>query len=285
MAHTINKTEWQFILSSVDGRAEHERAAQQRLFRVAQAVQRRDFVHAQEYVDDGAPMDIPLIMEEAKGGPPGAKSLVPETLHDYEKLTILSIFAAQNEPEKLAWLIDHGSSADMVLPDGRDAAWVATEVHANEAYEYLAQQGIMVNSRLSDGSELTRLMAAVLRANVDVVHHLLRKKAKVNAYDRSGRTALHHNLARDPYTDEDVTIAQALLAAGANPNIEDNDGIPAHALAQNEVQRALMQSYELGQVTEEARRKMHPEPEPEYPEGSDPGLPQIRRPQAKRPRI
>lgn len=270
------------------------RIAQQRLFRLAQALNAQNLDMAQRFVNDGAPVDEPLLFDEKDGAVPNARSVLPSCLVPEDDavcpppITLLGMAATTDDIDRIAWLLKQGSGPDMLMPKtGKDAAWLAMEHNALAAYTQLMSQGLSPSLRLSDGSRRTRLIAATLCRAQAVVHDLIQRKVDLNAYDAQGRTALHHNLVQDPYTDDDLSIARLLLDKGANPNIEDNNGIPAHALAKSEIQQALMTGFRLAQITDEARRKLNEKPvDPDALDpASDPGIPQVRRPRPARPRL
>lgn len=294
MPQRISDREWQMAASAVDAAQAFERASQQRVFRLVQALGRGDTQGALKALQAGAGIDEPLKFDVENDGVPGALELLPPEFALPNTgtpvpppLTPLAIAAIKNDRDATQWLLDNGALVGTVLSAGRDAAWFAIENRASDCYRLLMEQGAWPALILSDSSRRTRLMAAVLVRDEHAVGDLLRRRVKVNQYDRAGRTALHHNLAQVPYTDEDAVIARLLLAEGANPNVEDNDGIPAHALAKTDEQKALMDGYRIGAVTDEVRRKIEEaaaDPVLLDP-ATDPGLPQIRRPRPPRPRL
>lgn len=152
-----------------------------------------------------------------------------------------------------------------------------------ESFEFLYSKIDNPTLRLSDGSNFTRLISATESSNVRAVRFLSNKKVRVNDYDFEGRTALHHNFAKVPYNDNDMEIARILLNIGGDPNAEDFDDIPAHALAELPAQKALLEGVLLKQFAHDAllnRRKETAEIEDSpvvKTEPDDPGFPQLRR--------
>lgn len=253
MAHQVSKREWAVTLSAIDGSSERMMAEQQRLFRLAQAIERNQWAFAEKLADDGLALDTLFLWADGPGSPhvaPGAGHLVPEHLKDLapDGLTLLGLFAAQGHADAVRWLITRGACTTTQMAQGRDAAWLAMEAGAMDIYECLKPYGIYPHARLQDGSGTTRLIAATCLRQADMVSDFLKAGAAPNAYDTRGRTALHHNFSQDPYTDVDVDIARLLLDNAGSLNMEDEEGVPVHALAMHDVQRALMDGHTLRHV-------------------------------------
>lgn len=284
MSRHVSTQEWALTRDSIDSHAEALRLSQQSLFRVFQAASKRDWETAEKYWENGAPLDLPLDTNE-KTGVPGALALMPADLGTNEPLTLMGWAAWNNDMVTIDWALDHGASPMMVMAGGRDPAWLAMENSSDEAYTRMMGVGANPRLRLSDGSMTTRLMGAVRARSLYIVGDLLRRhKVDANQWDRAGKTALHHNLAQDPYTEDDGSIGRMLLELGGNPNMEDNEGIPAHALAITDLQQALLAGYRLAAITDEVRRKLEAPPaEPEGPDPrTDPGFPQMKNPPRRR---
>lgn len=278
MARSISNHEWQMTRTAVDGRLAAVRGQQQRLFRVGQALWKGDLKTALSYVEDGAPIDQPLEVDEARGAVPGVASLFPAEWGAPRSVTLLALAAWKGELPLVEWLLRQGASATTTMDDGRDAAWFATAGSGMMVYRHLMEEGASPRLRLTDSTRRTRLMGAVISRNIEVVGDLLGRKVNVNERDALGRTALHHNLLQDPYDETDGTIGRMLLEFGGNPNMEDNEGIPSHILARSPEQQALMEGYELAKVMDAVRQKIEPKaPEPEFDPASDPGVPQLKR--------
>lgn len=86
----------------------------------------------------------------------------------------------------------------------------------------------MAESWGSDGlgfdTDVTQLMRAAKKGDVDSVKRLLAEGAAVNAKDWMGRTALLHACDSGRISPE---VVEVLLASGANPNTVDRGGITA----------------------------------------------------------
>ncbi|KAG5498829.1 hypothetical protein JKF63_03118 [Porcisia hertigi] len=92
---------------------------------------------------------------------------------------------------------------------------------------WLVEHGATVD--VADSTDATPLLIAVKMGQAEVVEYLLSKGADCNRQDRHGNSGLHFCAVRC-----DVTVAQLLLAAGANPRLlnEEYDS-PLHVVAQN----------------------------------------------------
>jgi ankyrin repeat protein len=73
----------------------------------------------------------------------------------------------------------------------------------------------------------TALMRAVERGRLEAVEKLIERKARVNSTNSFGETALHFAILK-----EDISFLKALLTAGADPNIQNDQGLsPLHIAA------------------------------------------------------
>lgn len=264
----------------LDARETNDLVRQQRLFRLFQALRAGKQPLAEQIVDQGMALDECLLQDGRRGSVPGANVFVdavpPSDPVLPAEVTLLSWAASEGRLEDIAWLITVGADLHMRLIGGRDAAWVAMERGQVEATELLLNMGAFPDLRLHEGSRLTRLMAAARCRQVDVVAYLLStKRVVVDQYDESGRTALHHSLSQQPYTQEDMEISRLLLAAGADAYFTDNDGINPVDHAVQEAQLALMN--ELGvdlsmqNPVPTSEPQMSPEPAPSGPSQAGPG--------------
>lgn len=301
--------QWRLTAESASRMTAHGRAVQQRLFRIVQALQADDRALAERYVQEGVPLDQPLIFDETNGGVPRATVLHDRALRDGVSadsdepppeptkngpapapLTALGLMALHNRTEDINWLLEQGASVGMVCRGGRDAAWVALEHARHEAAQFLMSQGAAPDLRLIDGTGQTRLMAAVrCRAEWCVRLVLEHPDIDVNSRDRQGKTALRHNFDQQPRTEDDRIIAEILLERGADPNLDDNDGLPAHEVLQDpDYKRALLSNHRLRMATADVLQKIEankPRDPDQFDPATDPGLPQIKNPRPKMPRL
>ena len=146
--------------------------------------------------------------------------------------------------------------------------------------------------RLSD-TNVTRFVASTKNSDLRAVTYLIRKKVNPNDYDDLGKTALHYNLAKNPYEEDDAQIARILLQEGCDPNTVDIDDVPAHAFAESEYAKNILEGYNLVKTSEAAMKRKElraqkeaekegetlKQEEPEYTQ------PTMKKPSSKRRRI
>lgn len=251
MSRIISLSEWKLTTRASEGREQWELDQEELLMRMIQAVEASDTAKVDALLRDGAPLNLPL----------------------HGEVTVLGLAASKNDVAMMRHLINKGASITTVFAGGKDAAWLAMESNARHAFELLMKLGARPSQRLLATRE-TRLIAATELSNVDVVRYLAHLKINLNEHDNEGRTALHHNLAKDPYGPDDLEIARILLAQGCDPNQEDLRGLPAHALAHNAEQRVVLEGHELSMVAEEALAAIRtPDPALEDMEPPEPDIP------------
>lgn len=300
MNQQIGRTEWDRISASLDGGVIQKNAQQQRLFRLFQALRAGDLDTSEKWLRDGAPLDMPLILDEAKGGPPRAEQFRFAELEAQSiySITALGYMAGRGELEAVEWLLKRGASVTAPFAHGRDAAWIAMEMSQPALLEYLLDKGAPVNLSLDRQDRRTRLIEATKMSNVEMVEILLHRKAKVTYHDIRGRTALHYNFEKDPYTDDDLTIGRLLIDWGGIPGAEDLKGTTPADLAHTDMQYAMLRQHGLEKKWEQGfdHAPVAPEELEEdvpfdpkdivRPEVGDPGLPQLNKaPIFKKPRF
>lgn len=287
------------MVSSIDGSHQHHNSQQQRLFRLFQAMRADDLGSAQELIDAGAPLDLPLQLTEKGGGPPRAEQFRFEEIPSLTSLTILGYAAGRGEEDHVLWLLKRMAGVSSPFSGGRDPAWLAMEMGQVGVLDLLLELGTPVDVRIKGNNSPTRLIAATQMSNFEAVELLLSKKARVSAYDSIGRTALHYNFEKDPYTETDVRIGRLLIDWGGIPGAMDQQGTTVADLAHVESQYALLRAHGL----ERKLKVVEPDiPEPDEPDVSpdepfdpkkivrptadDPGIPQLNKvPVFKKPRF
>lgn len=268
MAHHIDPKEWQNRQRAFESQSVAAMSEQQQLWRLVQYLDKQDYEKATALLDRGVAVDQ-LIRNPAVDNE-GAPALgmyfqhIGKTLNfEPENLTALAIFAHENKPEPLAWLLANGAQANMAIDKGMDAAWVALLADADEAYDMLMEAGAAPSRVLTDGTRFTRLMMATVRRKVDAVSDMLRRHVNVGAFDNRGRLALHWSLSQDPYQEEDKEITRLLVLGHSSLEFEDNEGVtPEHRLT-NPDQIALMRA--------ERSLRQSPEPAPTATVEHEPG--------------
>lgn len=270
MSHSITTQEWSLRRNSFEGRAEEVRMAQNRVFRVFQSLAKKDLSTADKYVADGAAIDMPLVLDEsAPESVPNAASWRPVGGEGLNSITLLGWAAANGDKEAVSWLLRRGAEPAQTFSGNKDAAWLAMNQGNDDIHRILMDRGCAPGLRIKNEGNMTRLMAAVEGSHVMAVKHILSKKVNVNATDDRGRTALHYNLAKDPYSSEDAEIGRMLLDIGANPNMEDLDGIPPHVLNESPHAVSLLQGQALRQASAEAIAALERKRQPQEPEPLD----------------
>ena len=101
---------------------------------------------------------------------------------------------------------------------------------------FMERNDIDVNSPNSD--HLFPLVSAVQAENVDVVHFLIHSGANVNVISFNGDTPLIRLCKKNVFTENDNRIARILILAGANPDLQDNEGITARSLKPELIEEA-----------------------------------------------
>lgn len=212
-----------------------------------------------------------------------------------EQISPLGVAAAEGNIEIINILRENGAVLSIRFDGGRDAAWLAMDNYKYEAFDLLLNMGAKVNIRLRDTSE-TRLIAAVRNSDLRSVKRLVDKGANVNDFDKERKTALHYNLAINPYEADDMEIGRILLYSGCNPNERDIDDVPAHEYAISDNAKTLIAGYELEKVSEAAMRRKQlrdkkaeeklaesykKEPEFKQPKMKKPGAPKKRTPSGR----
>ncbi len=109
---------------------------------------------------------------------------------------------------------DSGDTALHIVTRRADAGWIG----------YLLQKRANTNARDREGN--TPMMIAAQTRWSDGVQIFISVKAQLDAQNRLGETALMKAVQA-----RDSNIAKMLIDAGANPDLSDNSGISARALA------------------------------------------------------
>lgn len=289
--------QWQRVTAALDGSVRHHHAQQQRLFRLLQCMRAGDWEQAAELTSAGAPLDLPLLLREKDGAVPRAEQFEFPELPAITAITPLGWAAGRGDMQAMQWLVKQGASLIAPFSGARDPAWLAMELRQIPALRWLLDQGVPVNHRLSDPLSTTRLIAATKDSNLFAVEELVRRKANVGLFDREGRTALHYNFMKNPYTEDDQQIGRLLIDWGGSTTAEDKDGQRPADFAQTDAQYALMRLQGLERTL--PREPLPPAAEPALdaeepfdpkkiirPEEGDPGIPQLNKvPIFKKPRF
>ena len=285
----LNKREWELISHSVITQRHDERVQQQALFRLFDAVERRDSSLIARLVEHGVPLDAPLQLS----GPtatPLADQYRPLD-YPFDQISAMGWAAFRDDVDGLELLYRHGADPSFPGPTGRDPLWMAMWANSVHSWDWIkntslsSPYGVNWSLRTADGHRTTRLMDAVIRRNLNAARDIV-GNVDLHAVDYTGRTALHHNLLQDPYTDMDIQIARLLIEYGAPVNVEDHEGVAPAALAATPEQEALMDRAMLNDISQEAHERAAAQrqhldaqkPAPMDPDPSEPQFPQIQKP-------
>lgn len=129
-----------------------------------------------------------------------------------------------NHPKTLELLVQEKFTLETKV-SGNTPLHIAAKIGHDECLDILTRNGANLNARDSAGN--TPLIQAVKNSQYICMGNLLRAGCDINTQNHDGRTALHHacHKARG--------YAQ-LLAAGADPDVRDNEGNSALMMAASE---------------------------------------------------
>ena len=141
-------------------------------------------------------------------------------LDDAEPPLWLATTIADDDPTVVKLLLKRKARIGSVGSNGRSALIAACAAGHRRIADVLLAGGADVDAVSSDG--YTALMAAAEAGSVDILHALIKRKPNLECSDSSGRTALA--LACDSREANEDSV-RALLAAGADRDSTDNDGL------------------------------------------------------------
>lgn len=176
-------------------------------------------------------------------------------------ISALLVATYYGEPAIAALLIDRGASLDiyeaaatgslarlreltsahpeLINSSGRDGfqpLGLATFFGHSEAVAYLVESGADVNLHSNNSQNVTPLIAASARRNMDSARLLVKHGADVNPRQIHDFTALH-NAAQNGQ----IEMAELLLAHGAEINARSQDGRTPLAFARKQNQAAMIE--------------------------------------------
>ena len=280
------KNQWQSIVETASAQSRNNRLRQQELYRLFESLKNKRR-HEFDLAAKNTPLDIPLLLSGTDASPL-AGNFKPEN-YKFNLITPMTWAACNDDVESLNWLIDAGADPSMPSVDGRDPLWMASIFNSANAWDWLLDHTTRWNARTVDGKRTTRLIDAVISSNVYAVKDLIMHGIDGKAVDNTGRNALHYNFLQNPYTDNDQTIGRMLVDYGVPSDAKDHEGVAPVALAENEAQQALMEKSLLMKVAAEEleyakAQRLHleatkPRLSPSEADPTEPGLPQITKPQ------
>ena len=156
---------------------------------------------------------------------------------------------AQQTPLLLAVQANHLAAAEVLIKAGgninaqaanKDTPWLlAGALGRTEMLRLMIPRGPNLSIRNRFGGNA--LIPACERAHVDTVKLLLTTNIDVNHINNLGWTCLLEIVILGDGGLRHVEVAQLVLAAGADPNIADKDGVSPLAHAKRKGQRAIAQ--------------------------------------------
>lgn len=206
------------------------------------------------------------------------KGISPNCYENTDLLTPLIAAVKSDQLEIAKYLLKVGATVSY-RPHGTDALWEALKAKAHSFLEiFVAHRclltlekdprevysfSIIKNSLEEEKTEKaepnnTALIYATKQSDVKSVEILLRHhNIKVNERDSLGNTALHYNVYKPSLSEEDIEIGRMLLAAGADANSTNLDGLTPEDMAQDYAAKSMLLSGKLENTLE------LPEVEPE----------------------
>lgn len=284
----MNKNQWKVISESVTGQRQHNRIQQQSIYRLFEAIVGGDEKTMDELIEQGVSLDSSIITNSDMQSPM-AYRFFPED-YPHNQITPLAMASFKGDVEMVEFLLKKGADATFPLPTGKDSLWIACLAGSESVWDCL--KDFMLNSitginwklRTNDGHRTTRLIDAVVNRRLFAVKDIL-GNVDLDAVDSEGKTALHHNLAQDPYTESDIEIARLLIEYGAPVNVEDNDGVIPVAMIQTQEQEVIFEPSSLFEATPQAKQlakkqRLHKEalkPSTPSSDPTEPSFPAIKR--------
>jgi hypothetical protein len=195
-----------------------------------------------------AAADDPLLRAAASGDGPAVQRLVgarvPLESRDDQGRTALLLAVDGNHPAAAKMLIAAGASPNSQAAN-RDTPWLLAGARGHAeiiAAMIAAGPDLTIRNRFGGNA----LIPACERAHVDAVKVLLTTRIDVNHVNDLGWTCLLEIVVLGDGGPRHQTVARLVLAAGADPNIADKDGLRplthAHRRGQSEVARLIAEA-------------------------------------------
>jgi hypothetical protein len=158
------------------------------------------------------------------------RRLVPK--QPLRTFSLLHLAAVRADRKKAEAILDAGTPADTLAPDGLTPLHWAMASKSRAVVDLLLQHGSSIEARSPEG--VTPLMLAVEQRNSKMVQFLLGAGADPNVVDERGFTALHRAAEMG-----EVRIARELISHGARRNPEAG-GCTPESLARARGQKTML---------------------------------------------
>jgi ankyrin repeat protein len=144
--------------------------------------------------------------------------------HMKDKATPLFIAAQNGHYKVLVFLLAQGANIDASRTDGATPLWIAAQMGHDHIVAQLLKAGARVDSARYDGA--TAIFKASHKGHSAVVGELLRYKPSLGLL-LNGESALHAAALSGS-----LPVCKQLIAAGADPNLKNQEGFTAAEVAQ-----------------------------------------------------
>lgn len=189
------------------------------------------------------------------------KGISPNCYESTDLLTPLIAAVKSDQLEIAKFLLKVGATVSY-RPHGTDALWEALRAKAHHFLEiFIANKCVLTLEK--DPKDIypsnikrnpleeekpekvepnnTALIYATKQSDVKSVEILLRHyNIKVNERDSLGNTALHYNVYKATLSEEDIEIGRMLLAAGADANSTNLDGLTPEDMTQDYAAKSML---------------------------------------------
>ncbi|HJQ58857.1 MAG TPA: ankyrin repeat domain-containing protein [Vineibacter sp.] len=183
-----------------------------------------------------------LLSAAARGDAAEARRLVAAgasvSVTDESGGTPLHAATQGNHVEVARVLIEAGASVNKKNQEGDSAFLLASARGYLEIVRFALAKGADLSSVNRFGG--TALIPAAHHGHVEVVRELLATRIAVDHVNRLGWTALLEAIILGDGGPRHTEIVRLLLAAGANPNVPDHDGVAALAHARRRQQTRIV---------------------------------------------
>lgn len=233
----VNKSAWEEISTVIDGNQKWEQQRIELLEKLIVSVVNEDYEEVFYLLKNGA--SINGILEE--------------------RLTPLAVAIYNDDIDMVKALFYKGANINLIFDEGLDALHLATKLNYNEISSFLLENGANVKKYRMINTFETRLITAAKASNAFVVRKVLSlDKDSVNYYDSIGKTALHYNLSKSPYSQYDAEIAELLIAANADTNAVDVDGFkPIDYVEDSAILRSVLDKAILMNISNKGQKALN----------------------------